>query len=160
MILCDRDLHVLCQEGLIRDYDPAFLNPASVDVRVGSTIERERTGFLRETLPERGLPFFPGDFARVAVLECVTVPNGYGVEMCLKSTRAREGWDHGLAGWADPGWNGILTMEVRNVLTAGVLLLVPGARFAQLKVHRLSGRSARPYNGRYNNATGVEGPKP
>jgi deoxycytidine triphosphate deaminase len=35
MILCDTEIRALCEQGLVTPYDPALVNPASLDVRLG-----------------------------------------------------------------------------------------------------------------------------
>lgn len=161
MILCDRDLRALLPL-LIRDPDAALVNPASIDIRVGHTILRETgTGEMSEEfeIAEDGEIFRPGDFALVPTFEYITVPNGYAVDLRLKSTIAREGWDHALAFWVDPGWRGNLTMEIRNVRKRTNLRLLGGMRFAQIIVHKLSGLADKPYAGRYQGATGAQEPR-
>jgi dCTP deaminase len=38
VILCDSKIRALCAEGLVTPYDPALVNPASLDVRLGENI--------------------------------------------------------------------------------------------------------------------------
>lgn len=163
MILCDHDLEFLLQDGLLawpgktldNRYD--LVNPASIDIRVGWDILLEtEVGFKEMRLPTEGLTFPPGQFALVPTFESIFVPNGYGVDLRLKSTRAREGWDHSLAFWIDPGYRGVATMEIRNGLQYGSLKLVPEQRFAQILVHKLSGKSDKPYDGQYGNTNRVQ----
>lgn len=160
-ILCDRDLRFMMDAGLIENPDYGLLNPASIDIRVGRRIivEMGHGRWDKIKLPENGVYFQPGEFALVETMESFRVPNGYAMDLRLKSSTARLGWDHSLAFWVDPGWEGVLTMEVRNVLRYNNLLLRPGDRFAQAIVHRLTGDSERPYAGRYNGARSVEGAK-
>jgi len=167
MILCDRDLSDLILDGLL-DFPERttanrfdFINPASIDIRVGWDILLETpTGFQEVHLPKNGRALLPGEFALVPTFESLFVTNGYGIDLRLKSTRAREGWDHSLAFWIDPGYKGIATMEVRNGLKYSALVLVPEQRFAQIIVHKLSGQSRNPYQGKYGNTNRVQGAKP
>lgn len=161
-ILCDHDLRRLMMDsGLIEEPDYDLLNPASIDIRVGrhAILELGHGRWNKVELSENGTLFEPGVFALVETMEIFRVPNGYAMDLRLKSSTARLGWDHSLAFWVDPGWQGVLTMEVRNVLRYNSLLLRPGDRFAQAIVHRLSGDSDRLYAGRYNGARSVEGAK-
>jgi dCTP deaminase len=157
-ILSDEHLIALMKDGLIQDPDYSLVNPASIDIRVGRTalLEQGHGLFERFTLPADGMALEPGDFVLVDTWERFSVPNGYAMDLRLKSSTARSGWDHSLAFWVDPGWEGHLTMEIRNVLQFNRLRLVPGARFAQVIVHKLSGLSLRPYAGKYKGADGVE----
>lgn len=165
MILSDRSLRRL---KFVSPFDPALVNPASIDIRVGSEMIVEKATGKWETVslemnhPNERFPykFLPGEFALVSTLERLTVPNGYAVDLRLKSSRAREGWDHSLAFWFDPGWDGIGTMEVRNATRFQTLPLYYGLRFAQIIVHRLDKPAQKPYAGRYQKASSVEQAKP
>lgn len=141
-----------------RDELHALVNPASIDIRVGRTaiVETSFGRMEKMIIPSTGLTLEPGDFALVDTWESFNVPNGYAMDLRLKSSTARRGFDHSLAFWVDPGWRGVLTMEIKNVLQYHGLKLVPGERFAQVIVHKLSGMSDKPYAGRYNGATSVE----
>jgi dCTP deaminase len=157
-ILNDLDLRALMMEGLIEDPDYILLNPASIDIRVGRTavIETAFGRFEKMIIPETGLTLDPGDFALLETWETFNVPNGYAMDLRLKSSVARRGFNHSLAFWVDPGWKGVLTMEVKNILQYNGLRLFPGEPFAQVIVHRLTGLSIKPYAGRYQNAKNVE----
>lgn len=158
MILSDGSLLKLLPQ-LVRDPDVLLINPASVDIRVGRTVKLEvgYRSFHDYDLGVSGsVDLLPGHFALVSTFEHVTVPNGYAVELKLKSSRAREGYDHSLAFWVDSGWDGILTMEVKNVTRFQVLPLALGMRFGQMIVHQLDQPALNPYRGRYHGATGVE----
>lgn len=164
MILSDSSLHTL---KLVTPFDPALVNPASIDIRIGEVMKVERrSGWMEVNLRERfydidhPYKFMPGEFALVSTFERLTIPNGYAVDLRLKSSRAREGWDHSLAFWFDPGWDGIGTMEIRNATRYQHLPIYYGMRFAQIIVHRCDGDSLRPYAGRYQGATSVEAAKP
>lgn len=163
MILCDNDLADLIENhGLIADPDMSLINPASIDIRIGKRmlLEDRLTGrFMEHQLssrPENATIVPAGSFALVDTLEHFHVPNGYAMDLRLKSSIARQGWNHSLAFWVDPGWRGVLTMEIQNIRQGADLLLCSGVRFAQVIVHKLSGLSSRLYDGKYNNATGVE----
>ena len=79
--------------------------------------------------------------------------------MYLKSSVARMGWNHSLAFWFDPGWNGIGTLEIKNITQYSILPIWYGMPFGQLVVHMLDDVPNKPYNGKYQNASGVEGVK-
>lgn len=160
-ILCDYDLRDMMGRGLVEDPDFALVNPASIDIRIGRKyiLEASHGHWERGDLPDAGMTVEPGEFLLVDTHEVFNVPNGYAVELRLKSSTARRGWDHNAALWVDPGWRGRLTMELRNVLQYNNLTLTPGRPFAQAIVHRLSGESVSPYNGRYQGAQAVEGAK-
>jgi len=160
MILCDRTLRTMLPQLIGTDgvYDYDLINPASIDIRVGYHALREHLegGFDRVILTSSGFVLGPGDFALIETFEWLKVPNGYAMEVRLKSTMARLGLDLALAIWFDPGWEGVGTLELKNNRRYGSIELRPEQRIAQVMVHKLDGKSERPYQGRYNHATGVE----
>jgi dCTP deaminase len=100
----------------------------------------------------------PGAFLLVSTYEYISVPPDLAIELKLKSSRAREGWNHSLAFWVDPGWKGILTMEIQNITQERDLILEYATPFAQLIVHQLTTPvgEGQGYAGKYQNAQEVE----
>lgn len=163
MILSDTTLHAMLERFIPDHADHDLVNPASVDIRIGHTLLLEigaqqwsRTNLLRGCNELNPYMIMPKAFALVDTYERIVVPNGYAIELKLKSSRAREGYNHSLAFWVDPGWDGILTMEVQNVTRFTNLPFWTGMRFAQIIVHQLDQPAATPYAGRYNKALMVE----
>lgn len=163
-VLSDGTLRTMLPR-LIKEPDYGLVNPASIDIRIGRDIMLETThGFhkvdiSRYDTEERGWWVRPGEFLLVSTYEHLMVPNGFAVELKMKSTLARRGWNHSLAFWFDPGWDGIGTMEIQNVTRLQELKLWCGMRFGQIIVHTLDKPAERPYEGRYNRALGVEAAK-
>jgi len=163
MILSDVSLHAMLEQFIPEHAEHALVNPASVDIRIGKRMILE-VGcdkwheYNLELMWTKSDPysFAPKAFALVDTYERIVVPNGYAIELKLKSSRAREGYNHSLAFWVDPGWDGILTMEIHNITRYTGLPLWTGLRFAQIIVHQLDQPAAKPYAGRYNKALGVE----
>lgn len=124
------------------------VNAASIDVTLGDTILVENTTMYpspvdlaaKETpemdthlIPASGFSLAPGEFALVNTVEKFYLPNNLAAEYKLKSSLARAGLDHALAGWCDPGWNGsVLTLEIRNTLQNHTLILKPGMKIGQV----------------------------
>lgn len=144
---------------ILSPYSAELLNPASIDIRIGGTYQREGEE-PRFLLDGEQLVVEPGERILVATLENIKVFPQLAIELRLKSTRAREGWNHALAFWFDPGWNGIGTMELINSNRKTALWLQKGMKIAQLIVHTLSTPVDNGYNGRYQGAAGVEAAKP
>ncbi len=113
----------------------------------------------RRLEPDKGFSLAPGDFVLVSTEERLRVPNGYALELRLKSTAARMGFEHTLAVWFDPGWDGVATLELRNSSRYRWLDLYQGQRLVQFMVHELDGLAEQPYCGRYNHAVGVDAAK-
>ena len=90
--------------------------------------------------------------ALVATLETFNLPNFLTGIFKLKSSRAREFYQHMLAGFCDPGWHGSkLTMELLNFSTEP-LPLYPGLKIGQIVFDLTFGIPEYDYSttGRYN----------
>lgn len=162
MILSDGTLLERLSEFVVQNADPKLVNPASIDVRIGLTavVEIGDGKWKDIDLSQFSInnPYLirPGEFMLISTFENIEVPNGYIIELKLKSSRAREGYNHSLAFHIDPGWKGILTMEVSNVTRYTRLPIYPGLRFGQMIIHQTDKLSTNPYVGKYMNASTVE----
>jgi len=160
VVLNDIDLRRMIKE-LVGHDDMSFVNPASIDIRVGNTVMRENAWdedqvWERIQLEgDRTIYLAPKEPCLIATMEVITIPNGYVGCVFLKSSRAREGYDHALAGWIDPGWSGIITLEIRNILKHHSIPIYRGLKIAQLIVIKCSGPSDFPYSGKYKGAQEV-----
>jgi dCTP deaminase len=86
--------------------------------------------------------------------EVFNLPDHIAAQFMLKSSRAREGLEHLLAGYCDPGWNGsVLTLELQNARRKYPVKLWPGMKIGQMVFHTIAGKPERTYavTGRYNN---------
>ncbi len=160
MILCDFEISALCDGGMVEGYLPELINPASLDVRLASNLLIEAasspalvpldlTGFDQE----HPFPLKPGQFVLASTIEVFHLPSTVAAQFMLKSSRAREGLEHLMAGYCDPGWNGSqLTMELHNSRQLHPVGLWPGMRIGQMVFHRMSAAPLRDYaqTGRYN----------
>ncbi len=146
--------------SLIDPFDPSLVNPASIDIRIGNNYWFEDHGgkMTEARFDDHGgfLTVFPGDFILVSTLEKFRIPTNLAMELKLKSSKARLGFNHSLAFWFDPGWIGIGTMEITNLRRHTPLSLKKGSAFAQVIFHELDEHTARPYRGRYQEATRAE----
>ena len=149
-----------------RDWN--LINPASIDIRVGNELYIEvasgKTQKVSINSSSEDEPYIiqPGEFFLAGTYEKLHVPRNCAVELKLKSSRARAGWDHSLAFWFDPGWNGYGTMEIKNITRYTPLPIWKKMRFAQIIVHRLTTtvKEDQAYQGRYQGAESVETFKP
>lgn len=163
--LVDHQIRDLCRRtGLVEPFDFDFVNPASMDVTLGSTIKIE--GRTYGPLEERGRWFEvditdgftlpPGNFILAHTEEMIRIPNWIECQFQLKSSRAREGLDHLLAGYIDPGFMGQITLELLNVNQRHSIDIRPGMRIGQLRFNSLDIIPLRSYavTGRYMNDRG------
>lgn len=158
MILPDWRIHELGQAGLISPFDPDLVNPASLDLRLGNTLLIESAQSpdlvpypLARHHAEDPFLLQPGEFVLAVTMEVLQLPDHICGQLVLKSSRAREGLDHALAGWADPGWHGALTLELTNNRQLHPQPLYPGLRIAQLVFLAMEAAPAATYavTGRY-----------
>ncbi len=169
MILVDHEIRELCEAGMVRPYCATLINPASLDVRLGDRllIESKDTPELQPLSIEahsQESPYWlaPGAFVLAQTLEVFHLPEFLSAQFALKSSRAREGLEHLMAGYCDPGWyDSVLTLELHNSRRFHPIALWPGMRIGQMIFHRLNSRPARSYvqTGRYNNDQSVTGSK-
>lgn len=167
MILSDHEIHARCEAGMVAPFDPALVNPASLDVRLGDRILIESVQ-SPELVPlalvgcTEDEPFLllPGQFVLAQTVETFSLPEDIAAQFALKSSRAREGLEHLMAGYCDPGWHGsVLTLELHNSRQLHCIPLWPGKRIGQMVFHRLSMPPRRSYaeTGRYNRDAAVTG---
>jgi dCTP deaminase len=169
VILCDTEIRTLCLQGLVNPYDPRLVNPASLDVRLGYELMVEVADFpdmipVDITGHTQENPFYlrPGEFVLGCTVETFSFPAHIAGQFALKSTRARAGVGHLMAGYCDPGWTGSkLTLELQNVRKMHDVPLWPEMRIGQIVLYRMSKIPAKDYSvtGHYNNDVSVRGPK-
>ena len=147
--------------GMIEPFNPEQVNPASYDVRLGAMIKREGVGQEDRWVPvdisEKCYVMQPGEFILASTQEFVRVPNDMECVFNLKSSRGREGFEHLLAGYIDPGFHGEITLELCNVNRHHRLAVCQGMLIGQLRFSRLDAVPMRSYalTGRYQGDRGV-----
>jgi dCTP deaminase len=170
-VLCDMELSDWGLNGGVLPYNSALVNPASMDLTLmahwidtydGSIHKEDETitiyppSDFREVLYKvqviisKLLRQKPPAHKPTAILastqEFVRMPNGIAGDVKLKSTMARSGLDHALAGWIDPGFEGRITLELH---AHRKVVLTPGQRICQIVLHTMSEEPAVAYVGRY-----------
>jgi len=167
-ILPDYEIYTLARKGLVEPFDQELVNPASLDVRLGNNlmIEMPQTAELSPFSiagHSKELPFMlqPGEFVLAETLEQFKVPNVVAGQLALKSSRAREGIEHLMAGYIDPGYEGRLTLELVNARVLHPVPLWPGMRIAQIVFHKMSLLPNNDYSvtGRYQGDQQVQASK-
>jgi len=156
----------------IEPYREEQLNPASYNLKVGTKgiieIAPQRSwrgsneAKTRQEIDlTRGFNLAPGGWILVDVEEFIKIPRNMEAQVILRSSAARRGWDHALAGFVDPGYQGRLTLEFVNCLKYEYLEIKTGMELVQLKLSKLEQQPERDYSqtGRYYGANMVEGCK-
>ena len=179
MIWNDERLTIGClEQELVTPFDPACINPASIDLRLGTSYRQpdmlwQLTGTRvlvgdpahlallptwaeEKHMPDCGILLAPGEFILCCSLETVRLP----VEVCgilySKSSTGRKGLEHMHAGYVDPGFCGQLTFEFHNV-APWPIKLVPGQRVMQMCIDHMVAPAESDYSvtGRYQNQVGA-----
>jgi dCTP deaminase len=162
MILSDHEIRHMCLTcDLVTPFDPELINPASIDVRLGDTLliesaqSRELVPYpLHQHTESDPYELKPGQFCLGQTVETFNLPDYLAAQFMLKSSRARDGLEHLMAGYCDPGWHGsVLTLELHNSRQLHSLLLWPGMKIGQMVFTRMSASPERSYaiTGRYCN---------
>jgi dCTP deaminase len=167
-ILCDHEIHNLARRNLVFPFQSEMVNPASLDVRLGENLLVEMPQ-VPALLPysiaghSQENPFMlqPHEFVLAETMEEFSFPDCVAGQLALKSSRAREGIEHLLAGYIDPGFAGRLTLELQNARSMHAVPLWPGMRIAQIVFHRMSMLPGKSYSvtGRYHGDTAVQASK-
>jgi len=165
-VLCDWEIRALCRSGMVEGYSDELINPASLDVRLGNHLMIEVPGSedlveidISKCTKDRPYYFLPGEFCLAETMEIFHIPDSLSAQFVLKSSRAREGLTHALAGWADPGWGtgegcpgSRLTLELINARKHWHQALYPGMKVGQMVFLKMSSVPLVSYSkcGRYN----------
>ncbi len=177
VLLSDRDIRAELDAGRVAldPYDPAFVQPASIDVRldrffrlfdnhryahIDPSVEQPELTRLVEVAPNEAFVLHPGEFVLGATYEQVTLPDDIAARLEGKSSLGRLGLlTHSTAGFIDPGFSGHVTLELSNTATLPIKLW-PGMKVGQLCFFRLSSAAEHPYgSGPYlNRYQGQRGP--
>jgi dCTP deaminase len=162
VVLSDRSIREEIAKGRLRidPFDPALIQPASVDVRLDRVfrvfrvthhpyidVRQPMEDLTDEVVIDEERPFFihPGEFVLASTLETVTLPDDIVAQVEGKSSLGRLGLlIHATAGYVDPGWTGKLTLELSNSAKIPIALYY-GMRIGQLSFLRMSTPVERPY---------------
>ncbi|GAA2263641.1 MULTISPECIES: dCTP deaminase [Kitasatospora] len=179
MLLSDKDIRTEIDKGrvVIDPFDPAMVQPSSIDVRLDRFFRvfenhryphidpsEEQPDLTRLVEPEGDDAFIlhPGEFVLASTYEVITLPDDVASRLEGKSSLGRLGLlTHSTAGFIDPGFSGHVTLELSNVATLPIKLY-PGMKIGQLCLFRLSSPSEHPYGSeRYGSRyQGQRGPTP
>ena len=167
MILSDRDIKKALATGKItispKPQLSVVLGSCSIDLRLGNRFRifdhskfpfidpnnpRLATDMMREVTVPAGQPFIlqPGDFVLATTMESFTLPNDLLARLEGRSSLGRLGIVvHSTASIFEPGWNGVVVMELGNLGRMPVALY-PGMRVCALTFEQLSSPADIPYN--------------
>jgi dCTP deaminase len=162
LVLSDQTIRAEIEAGRIvfEPYDPAMVQPSSVDVRVDRSFRvfhNARYPFIDVRTPMDDLtelvevegdePFIlhPGEFVLGQTLERVTLPDDLVGRLEGKSSLGRLGLlIHSTAGFIDSGWRGNLTLELSNVANLPITIY-HGMPIGQISFMRMDRPVEQPY---------------
>lgn len=159
MILSDRTINKLLASGElgIDPMDPAQVEPASIDLRLGNTFlvpkptegvysmsePPEYEEYTADTfiVPTRG-------FVLATTIEYIRLPDYLTAFVEGRSSVGRLGLFIQNAGWVDPGFEGAITLELYNA-NGAPMRIEAGRRICQLVIAQADGTVENPYRGKY-----------
>ena len=163
VLLSDRDLRKELESGRLElePFDPALLQPSSIDVRLDrffrvfdntkythidpSIQQDELTSLVEVGDGDEPFVLHPGEFVLGSTYEMVTLPDDLAGRLEGKSSLGRLGLlTHSTAGFIDPGFSGHITLELSNVANLPITLW-PGMKIGQLCLFRLTSAAEHPY---------------
>ena len=162
MLLSDRDIRSAVDAGSVRldPWDPAMVQPSSVDVRldkyfrvfenhrypsIDPSVEQPELTRMIEVDPDEPFVLHPGEFVLGSTFEQVTLGASIAARLEGKSSLGRLGLlTHSTAGFIDPGFSGHVTLELSNMATLPVKLW-PGMKIGQLCFFQLTSPAEHPY---------------
>ncbi len=179
MILSDVSIRAAVASGRIGidPFDPAMVQPSSIDVRIDRYFRvfenhrypyidprRDQPELTTEVSTEVDHPFMlhPGEFVLGSTLEVVALGDDLVARLEGKSSLGRLGLlIHSTAGFVDPGFDGHLTLELSNVATLPIAIY-PGMKIGQLSFYELTTPAAYPYGSEQAGSKyqGQRGPTP
>lgn len=181
MVLSYNELVALVTNGVI---NAPFenINATSIDLTMGSKIliqvndgedryrppvdladKQDGIDLITYVMGEDGYVMLPGEFLLASTIEWFdfSLINDVSAEFKLKSSLARNGLSHMLAGWMDSGWSGNLTLEYHNVSNQA-LRIRPGMKCGQAIFMRhapVPHHASYAVKGQYNGQQGVQASK-
>ncbi|MBQ2668059.1 MAG: dCTP deaminase [Clostridia bacterium] len=168
MILSDKTIQKMLSEHTltISPLEPGQIQPASVDIRLGSTfsiVEDSSTGILTmdkpisyKTIETDRYLLLPGQFVLATTMEYFALPDDLTAFVEGRSSLGRMGLFIQNAGWVDPGFEGEITLELFNANRCAIELQA-GRRVGQLVFAKMDDAAEHPYRGKYQGQRGATG---
>lgn len=173
MLITGNGLLDIIKEGVI-DAPEENVNASSIDLTLGKEVHIESNdvldldpidllmkGSINTVQVQLPYNILPGQFLLAHTREYFKLPDNISCDVLLKSSHARSGLNHALAGWGDAGWYGQLTLEYKNWNQYHLLRLDEGMKCAQVRFfeHATVPKDlSYSTKGSYNGSTGVKKP--
>lgn len=182
-VLCDKEISKYIQAGMIDfsrsetnwDAVEKQINPNTLDLTLGRFIqwpketqeplifgrhyETEKFWELQEVNPDEGVLLAPGDLFLGCSREYFRMPKDVCGQVFTKSSLGRVFINHMMAGVIDAGFEGTITLELRNEGKHNVVIPY-GARVVQIQFSYLSDYPDLDYSQRSSRYMGQIRPEP
>ena len=179
MLLSDGDLRkeIANARLVLEPWDPAMLQPSSIDVRldryfrvfqnsrythIDPAQQQDDLTSAVEPADEEPFVLHPGEFVLGSTFESVSLPDDLAGRLEGKSSLGRLGLlTHSTAGFIDPGWDGHVTLELSNVANLPITIY-HGMKIGQLSFVQLTEPAETPYGSGVlgSKYQGQQGPTP
>ena len=149
--------HIIRDLNLITPFNEDLLQPASYDLTVGTSCAVFHKEVPVHFIVGKDKPYMvhhtdwdkwvvrPGELVLFETAETLLLPGNISGKFEGKSSLGRIGlMTHVSAGFIDPGYHGVLTLEVYNCGPMH-LYITPGIRIGQVSFTRLDDFAERPY---------------
>ena len=131
----------------IEPFDETLIQPASIDIRLGTKFRFFCAGEGSHLVSKHDSFYIqPGEFILGCSLEKISLPNDILGRMDGKSSLGRKGlMIHSTAGYIDPGFSGVVTLEISNI-NRSPIMLTPNMKIAQISFMELKEPAIYPYS--------------
>lgn len=160
MIIPHQDLELLLPKA-------KYYGPCSVDLTLGNEFTAMHENQVIDTNNASDVKYSkttltgkecfrlkPNQFILATTIEKVYVPETMAAYVEGRSSIGRLGLQVQNAGFIDSGFEGEITLELFNQ-SPNDIIIHPGMRICQIVFMRLTGRSEKPYDGKYSNQAGA-----
>lgn len=182
-VLCDKEISRYIQAGMIdfsrseTDWETVQrqINPNTLDLTLarfiqwpkesqeplvfGRPYDTEKFWELKEVSPDEGILLTPGDLFLGCSREYFRMPTNVCGQVYTKSSLGRVFINHMMAGVIDAGFEGTITLELRNEGKHNVVIPY-GARVVQIQFSYLSENPEHDYSQRTSRYMGQIRPEP
>ena len=152
-------LKLVRERKFVEPVDKNSVGEVSVDLKLGRVLKmytkrldlRVGAKAKKREISNSGMWLEPGDFVIGCTLEKVSIPAGYWGFLETKGNIARAGISvHNSDGHIDPGYRGVVTLEIKNQNTVPVKIY-PEMKIAQLFLFGIKGKAGI-YSGKYQDS--------
>ena len=131
-------------------YKRENIGPASVDLCLGDIRNLTHTSSVVHNI-YMSFVFYPGTFYLASTVEYIKVPTTHCAFVNMRSSWARKGLGHKMAGFIDPGFEGEITLELETSID---IEIARGDRIVQIIYCKLSEETEKSYEGKYKGQKG------